>query len=148
MKITSNDFGPGGKIPSEFTCDGKGVIPNIVISEIPEISQSMVLIVEDPDAPSGIFTHYLLIDIPVSGETVECDQVVGNSIEGLSLSGRAGWVPPCPPDGTHRYFFKIYALSKMLQLDQGASRKEVEEAMKGMVIAEAELMGTYSREDH
>ena len=144
-------FAEGGEIPAQFTCSGADVSPALTWDGTPQNTQAFVLIVHDPDAPSGDFTHWIIYDIPA--KTTSLSEGVAKTAElpdgarhGRNGFGRVGYGGPCPPPGKpHRYFFKMYALDAKLGLDAGASRGQVEQAMKGHVLAEAEVMGTYRR---
>lgn len=135
-------FADGGKIPRDYTCQGINVNPELNFSGIPNNTKSLVLIVDDPDAPSGTFTHWLLFNIPPQNQ-IEKDSSPG--IQGKNDFGKNSWGGPCPPSGEHRYFFRVYALSSTLDLKEGATRKQIEEAMKGKILAEAKLMGLYAK---
>lgn len=145
MRITSTAFQNNESIPSEYTCDGKNCNPPLVFSEVPKNTQSLVLIVEDPDAPSKVFVHWLVYNIPPTTSQILKNQVPANSMLGMTDIGKSEYVGPCPPNGTHRYFFKLFALDSVLDLAKGASKEEVEEAMKEHVIESAELVGLYAR---
>jgi hypothetical protein len=142
MKLNSPDFEYGGKIPSKFTCDGDDVSPTLLIKEIPDNTKTLALIVDDPDAPSGTWLHWLVYDIsPVS----EIQEAAVPGKQGMNNFGKKDYGGPCPPSGEHRYFFRLNALDDELNLEEGASRQDVEKAMSGHVLAEAELMGLYER---
>ena len=144
MKITSSAFQQGGNIPSKFTCDGANTSPPLQISDMPSEAKSLVLIVDDPDAPSGLFTHWAVWNIsPQTSAIAEGSTPKG--AQGTNDFGKSGYGGPCPPSGTHRYYFKIFALDRELDLPSGAKRSELNTAMKGHVIAQGELMGRYSR---
>ena len=144
MKITSSAFHEGGNIPSKFTCDGSDTSPPLQIIGIPSEAKSLVLIVDDPDAPGGLFTHWLAWNIPPqTGSIVEGSAPKG--VQGANDFGKSGYRGPCPPPGTHRYSFKIFALDRELELRSGAKRSQVDAAMKGHVIAQGELIGRYAR---
>jgi Raf kinase inhibitor-like YbhB/YbcL family protein len=128
-----------------YTCDGKGVNPPLRISNIPGETESLVLIVDDPDAPAGAFTHWLVWNISSSTNYIEEDSVPEGAIEGSNDGGGIAYYPPCPPSGTHRYFFKIYALDKSLDLEMGTERSILEQAINEHVLDQAELIGLYSR---
>ncbi|HOR47164.1 MAG TPA: YbhB/YbcL family Raf kinase inhibitor-like protein [Caldisericia bacterium] len=150
MKISSPAFENGGAIPKKYTCDGENINPILVFSDLPDSTKSTVLICDDPDASSGHFTHWLIYDIhplalSISENEPKTRIMTNGSRQGQNDFGEIGWGGPCPPSGTHRYVFKLYALDKMLNLDLGAKRKTVEVAMQGHIIAEAELTGTYGR---
>ena len=144
MKITSSAFQEGGNIPSRFTCDGSDTSPPLQITGVPSEAKSLVLIVDDPDAPGGLFTHWLVWNIaPQTNSIAEGSAPKG--VQGTNDFGKSGYRGPCPPPGTHRYSFKIFALDRQLALRSGAKRGQVDAAMKGHVIAQGELVGRYSR---
>lgn len=147
MNITSSVFQHQTKIPSKYTCDGENINPPLSISDIPPNAKSLVLIVDDPDAVSGIWDHWLVFNIPPNIQEIEEDSVPVGAVEGMTSFGNSGYGGPCPPppSGTHRYFFKLYALDTTLNLDSSATKKEIEEAMKGHVLELDELIGLYSR---
>ena len=145
MKITSSVFQQGGNIPSKFTCDGADTSPPLQIQEVPPTAKSLVLIVDDPDAPSGLFTHWIIWNISPQASTI-AEGSAPKGVEGLNDFGKSRYGGPCPPSGTHRYFFKIFALDKELDLPTGSKRAQLDAAMKGHVIAQGELMGRYSRQ--
>jgi Raf kinase inhibitor-like YbhB/YbcL family protein len=140
LSVKSEAFKNDQKIPMKYTCDGKGVNPPLKINGIPPETKSLAIILEDPDAPSGKFTHWVVWNISPNGEILE-NSVPG--VQGRNSSGRISFAKPCPPSGTHRYIFKVYALDTELKLDEGASRRELEQAMQDRVIAKGELTGLY-----
>ena len=148
MKITSSAFSDGALIPIKYTCDGDDISPPLVWSDIPENTASFVLINDDPDAPVGTWDHWILFNL--EGKTTELAENVDLSkLAGVQL-GRNSWRRndyggPCPPYGTHRYFFKLYALDRKLDLPAGSSKQDIEKAMAGHILAEAELLGRYKR---
>lgn len=142
LKITSPVFGYKEKIPAKYTCDGDDINPPLTIENIPNNSVSLVLINDDPDAPIGNWDHWIVYNIPITN-SIEEDSIPG--IMGLNSWSRNNYGGPCPPSGTHRYFFKVYALDSKLKLDAGATKTEVELAMKDKIIAKGELIGVYSR---
>jgi Raf kinase inhibitor-like YbhB/YbcL family protein len=144
MKITSSAFQQGGNIPSKFSCDGANANPPLQISDVPPEAKSLVLIVDDPDAPSGLFTHWAVWNISPQTSTI-AEGSTPKGVQGTNDFGRSGYGGPCPPSGTHRYYFKIFALDRELDLPFGAKRSQLDAAMKGHVIAQGELMGRYSR---
>jgi Raf kinase inhibitor-like YbhB/YbcL family protein len=145
MKITSSVFQQGGNIPSKFTCDGADTSPPLQIQEVPPTAKSLVLIVDDPDAPSGLFTHWIIWNISPQASTI-AEGSAPKGVEGMNDFGKSRYGGPCPPSGTHRYFFKIFALDKELDLPAGSKRAQLDTAIKGHVIAQGELMGRYSRQ--
>ena len=144
MKITSSAFQQGGNMPSKFSCDGANASPPLQISDIPTEAQSLVLIVDDPDAPSGLFTHWAVWNISPQTTTIG-EGSTPKGVQGTNDFGKSGYGGPCPPSGTHRYYFKVFALDRELDLPVGAKRSHLDSAIKGHVIAQGELMGRYSR---
>ncbi len=150
MQISSSAFSHEQKIPTRFTCDGQDISPPLSWQQVPSETKSLVLICDDPDAPMGTWVHWVFYDIPPGvsqlPENIEPAQhpAVGGT-QGTSDFGRIGYGGPCPPSGTHRYFFKLYALDTVLDLPPGQTKKQVLAAMQGHVLAEATLMGKYSR---
>ncbi|HUF26114.1 MAG TPA: YbhB/YbcL family Raf kinase inhibitor-like protein [Gemmatimonadaceae bacterium] len=154
LRLESAAFAHGGEIPRRFTCDDADVSPPLAWSGIPERSRSLVLIVDDPDAPDPeapkmVYVHWVLYDIPTSSQGLSEDVGVATlppgTREGINDWKRTGYGGPCPPIGRHRYFFKLYALDSTLG-DLGTPTKaKLERAMKGHVEAQATLMGTYAR---
>ena len=144
MKITSSAFQEGGNIPSKFTCDGSDTSPPLQITGVPSEAKSLVLIADDPDAPSGLFTHWLVWNIPPQTNSI-AEGSAPKGVQGTNDFGKSGYKGPCPPPGTHRYSFKIFALDRELDLRAGAKRSQVDAAMKGHVIAQGELVGRYAR---
>jgi len=148
MKITSSAFSDDALIPIKYTCDGDDISPPLVWSDIPENTASFVLINDDPDAPVGTWDHWILFNL--EGKTTELAENVDLSkLAGVQL-GRNSWRHndyggPCPPYGTHRYFFKLYALDMKLDLPAGSSKQDIKKAMAGHILAEAELLGRYKR---
>lgn len=143
MRITSSAFENEGMIPEKYTCDGDDVSPPLTIENVPKEAKSLVMIVDDPDAPMGTWTHWVVWNIPAKGMEIEENKAPGT--EGRNTSGNEKYDGPCPPSGIHRYFFKVYALDIILENKNGASRKEIEQSMEGHVIAESALMGRYGR---
>jgi len=144
MKMTSSAFQEGANIPSKFTCDGADTSPPLQIADVPSGAKGLALIVDDPDAPSGLFTHWMVWNIsPQTGTVGEGSTPKG--VQGTNDFGKSGYGGPCPPSGTHRYYFKIFALDRELDLPSAAKRGQLDAAMKGHVIGQGELMGRYSR---
>ena len=150
MTIKSNAFETGGLIPAKYTCDGDNVSPPLVFNGVPEGAKSLVLIMEDPDVPKsirsdGMWTHWLVWNIPADTVVVAEGSML-NGIVGKNSSGDKEYGGPCPPDKEHRYFFKLFALDTMLDLNaDSASKTDLEEAMIGHILTEAQLMGRYNR---
>jgi len=144
MKITSSAFHEGGNVPSKFTCEGSDTSPPLQITGVPSGAQSLVLIADDPDAPSGVFTHWLIWNIsPKTNSISEGNAPKG--VHGTNDFGKSGYKGPCPPSGMHKYSFKVFALDRELDLRGGAKRTQLDAAMKGHVIAQGELVGRYAR---
>jgi len=141
MKITSTAFAHNEFIPPKYTCDGQDAAPPLSVAEIPENAESLALIADDPDAPMGTWVHWVMYNIPPS--TVNLDENSG--AQGINDFKKTGYGGPCPPGGTHRYFFKIYALDKKLDLSPGATKAQLEHAMNGHIIDSGELKGLYKR---
>ena len=144
MKITSSAFNEGGNIPSKFTCDGSDTSPPLQITGVPPGAKSLVLIADDPDAPGGLFTHWLVWNIAPQTNSI-AEGTAPKGVHGTNDFGKSGYKGPCPPPGTHRYSFKIFALDRELDLRSGAKRSQVDAAIKGHVVAQGELVGRYSR---
>lgn len=144
MKLTSSAFENEGNIPAEFTCDGEGISPPLTIGEVPENTKSLALISDDPDAPAGMWVHWVVFNIPPDTKEIPLG-TEPQGVQGNTDFGRAGYGVPCPPSGTHRYFFKLYALDTELGLTEGSGKGEVEQAMEGHIIEKAELIGKYQR---
>jgi Raf kinase inhibitor-like YbhB/YbcL family protein len=151
MQLTSTAFGEGGAIPAKHTCDAKNVSPPLKWSNVPAGAKSLVLIVDDPDAPSGTWVHWVLYDLPATTSELAEDMpksqfVAGGAKQGLNDFRHLGYGGPCPPPGkAHRYFFKLYALDTLLELKPGLTKKEIESATDKHILARGQLMGTYQR---
>lgn len=150
MKITSAAFNEGEMIPRKYTCDGQDISPPLTWSEIPEGTKSLALISDDPDAPMGTWVHWVYYDIPADRtelpENVSPDEKPApGGTQGMTDFGRIGYGGPCPPGGTHRYFFKLYALDTILDLDAGTTKGALLNAMEGHILGETQLMGKYRR---
>lgn len=145
MKLLSPAFSNETFIPAKYTCDGQDINPELNIAEVPTETKSLVLIVDDPDAPVGDWVHWTLWNINPSSSQIAENSVPAGAVQGMTDSGKPGWGGPCPPSGTHRYFFKLYALDRQLDLSPQARKKDIEKAMDGFVLAHATLMGKYSR---
>ncbi len=144
MKLTSPAFADGATIPSKYTCDGNDLIPPLLFSDVPSSAQSLALVVDDPYAPVGVWDHWILWNLdPLTKEIKE--GVAPVAVYGKTSFKRLTWGGPCPPDREHRYFFKLYALDTLPSLPEGSIKKELEQAMKGHIVAQAVLMGRYNR---
>jgi Raf kinase inhibitor-like YbhB/YbcL family protein len=151
LTINSPAFIEGGMIPKKFTCDDSDISPTLEIKGVPEGTKSLALIADDPDAPVGIWVHWVLYNLPpdtkILDEAMPKDSVLKNGArQGVTDFGRPGYGGPCPPGGTHRYFFKVYALDTMLTVAGKATKKDLESAMKGHILTEGRLMGKYARQ--
>ena len=150
MEIKSSSFNNEDMIPSKYTCDGQNISPPLSWSNTPEKTKSFALICDDPDAPVGLWVHWVIFDIPANinslpEKTSRQEEIAGLGKNGKNTSGNWGYDGPCPPGGTHRYYFKLYALDTMLNLIPGLTKDELLKAMKGHMLAEAQLMGRYKR---
>jgi hypothetical protein len=145
MNITSSAFNQNDSIPSKFTCDGDNVSPELVIHSVPENAKSLAIILDDPDAPMGTFTHWLIWNIDPKTDTIKEKSVPLGAIEGKNGAGRVGYIGPCPPSGTHHYHFTLYALDAMLDLPNGANREALLGKIQKHTIISTEFIGLYSR---
>jgi len=143
MKLTSPEFGNNEFIPKKFTCEGEDMNPALIIAGVPVNAKSLALIVDDPDAPMGMWVHWVVYNIPKGFSRIEENSIPGE--QGSNDFGRQNYGGPCPPSGTHRYFFKIYALDRELNLKAGLSKKELEKAMQGYMLDKVELVGLYKK---
>jgi Raf kinase inhibitor-like YbhB/YbcL family protein len=151
LSVLSPAFQEGERIPVKYTCQGEDVSPSVAWGEPPTGTQSFTLIVDDPDAPGGVFTHWVLFNIP--SHSLELPEAIptqaelpSGALQGRNDFGRIGYGGPCPPPGSpHRYQFILYAVEQPLDLKAGVSKKQVLNAMQGHVLAEGQLMGTYQR---
>ncbi len=142
MRLSSPEFKNNDFIPKKFTCQGEDINPALIMEDISKEAKSLALIVDDPDAPMGTWIHWVVYDIsPVS--RIEENSIPGK--QGSNDFGRKNYGGPCPPSGTHRYFFKIYALDTVLNLKEGISKSGLEKAMEGHILAKAELIGLYKK---
>jgi Raf kinase inhibitor-like YbhB/YbcL family protein len=152
MKLSSTAFDEGGKLPPRFTCDGEGISPPLEWEDVPDGTQGFVLICEDPDAPSGVFTHWLLYNLSAGsrelGEGQPRNEVLSiGARQGTNSFGEIGYGGACPPrrDREHRYIFKLHALDADLAVQPGASKEELLTVMRNHVLAETQLIGKYKR---
>ncbi|RMF84930.1 MAG: YbhB/YbcL family Raf kinase inhibitor-like protein [Nitrospinota bacterium] len=150
LALTSPAFKPGSPIPVRYTCDGEDLSPPLQWSNVPSGTKSFALVVDDPDAPMGTWDHWILYDIPATTTRLPAGIAATRRVPEVGTHGRNSWRRlgyggPCPPGGTHRYFFKLYALDTVLQLKPGATKKKLLRAMQGHILAQGELMGTYQR---
>ena len=151
MELKSTVFQEGERIPARYSCQGQDISPPLVWGEVPEQTRSFALIMDDPDAPGGVFTHWVLFNIPPdSHELPEAvptqSQLPNGALQGKNDFGKIGYGGPCPPPGRpHRYCFTIYALDQPLDLKAGAAKKQVLDAIQGHILAQGQLTGTYQR---
>jgi hypothetical protein len=151
MQVTSISISPGGEIPKRETCQGADLSPQLAWAGAPANPQSFALILDDPDAPGGTFTHWLVWNIPAAAKELpdnlpKTPQLPGGARQGRNDFGKIGYGGPCPPPGkAHRYYFRLFALDTTLNLKPGAGRRELERAMEGHILARGELMGRFAR---
>ena len=151
IQLSTNAFPAGGVIPKQFTCTGPDISPGLTWSAVPPGTHSIALIVDDPDAPAGTWNHWLLYNLPASVHELSenqprTPQLANGALQGRNDFGKTGYNGPCPPPGKpHRYFFRLYALDTNLDLKAGADRHTLESAMKGHIVGQGELMGTFGR---
>lgn len=145
MQLKSSAFSPNGPIPARYTCDGQNINPPLTISEVPETARSLVLICDDPDAPGKTWVHWTVWNIdPKTSEILE-GNIPADAVQGLTDFGAVGYGGPCPPSGTHRYFYKLYALDIDLTLTYQAKKEDIEKAMEGHSLDQTQLIGVYSK---
>lgn len=145
MTITTTAINNNDEIDQRYTGEGEDVNPPLTFSQIPDGTESLALIMDDPDAPNGTFTHWVLYDMNPATLQITEDQLPAGAKVGMNDFGRVDYGGPMPPSGTHRYYFKLYALDTMLNLPEGTSRNDLEQAMEDHIIETAELMGTYTK---
>lgn len=145
MKISSPAFTENQPIPAQFTCDGEGINPPLQFSEIPQRAQSLTLILDDPDSPSGIFTHWILYNLDPKVTDIAPNSLPTGSEQGRNTYGNLEYGGPCPHQGRHRYVFILYALDTKLSI-KAPNRQMLEEALDGHVLETAQLIGTYERD--
>jgi len=150
IEVSSSAFNEGESIPSQYTCDGKDISPQLKWSGVPDEAKSIALIADDPDAPGKTWVHWVLFNLPP--ETTSLDENMPGDVElengakqGITDFGDHGYGGPCPPGGIHRYFFKVYALDTELDLNSDVQKDDVVSAMDGHILAEGQLMGTYTK---
>lgn len=150
MKLSTTAFDPGGMIPARFTCDGDDISPALSWQDLPAGAASLAIICDDPDAPAGTWVHWVYYDIPAQLSRLpegvpNLERPASGGVQGINDFRKLGYGGPCPPGGTHRYFFNLYALDSVLGLAPGATKKQLLKAMAGHVLEHAELMGRYKR---
>jgi len=146
MKIESTAFKDNKLIPPKYTCDGENINPPLGISDVPENAKSLVLVVDDPDAPGGTFVHWTVWNISPHIKEIPENSCPQNSVEGITDSGRSGYCGPCPPYGTHRYFFKLFALNTTLDLDTSVKAANIEKEIEENILVKTQLVGLYRRQ--
>ncbi|MGM0366475.1 MAG: YbhB/YbcL family Raf kinase inhibitor-like protein [Actinomycetota bacterium] len=145
MEIISTAFSHNENIPARYTCDGQDINPPLEFSNIPEGTRSLALIADDPDAPAKTWVHWVVWNISPDATGIPEDSKPGEAVEGITDFKKPGYGGPCPPSGTHRYFFKLFALDTELDLDPSGGAGDLAKAMEGHIIESAELIGLYSR---
>jgi Raf kinase inhibitor-like YbhB/YbcL family protein len=150
IKLTSTAFKEGNAIPRVYTCDGVNVSPPLEWSGVPKTAQTITIVCDDPDAPGGTWTHWVLYNLPADNiglveNLPASEKLAAGGFQGLNDFGKTGYGGPCPPSGTHHYYFRIYALDSELPLKAGASKADLVKAMEGHIILQGQLMGTYKR---
>jgi Raf kinase inhibitor-like YbhB/YbcL family protein len=143
LTVKSPAFQPNSAIPKKYSCDGEGINPPLTIEGLPKEAKSLALIMDDPDAPGGTFDHWVVWNIAPS--TIKIGERSVPGTEGLNGMRKPGYTGPCPPSGTHRYFFKVYALDTQLSLGAKSTKRDLEKAMQGHILAKGELIGLYHR---
>jgi Raf kinase inhibitor-like YbhB/YbcL family protein len=142
MELKSPEFKDNQFIPTKFSCEGQDINPALIIADIPQKARSLALIVDDPDAPMGTWVHWVVFDIPVISK-IEENSLPGKP--GINSAAERKYHGPCPPFGVHRYFFKLYALDMILNLKDGVNKEQLEKAMQGHILADAQLVGLYKK---
>ena len=150
LTVSSDAFEEGEAIPARYTCDGENISPPLAWDGVPKDAKSLALIVDDPDAPSGTFVHWVVFNLPATMRALnenigERETIAQRATQGVNGFKQYGYGGPCPPSGTHRYFFKLYALDTELDLGPEATKDQLLDRMEGHVLAEGQLMGTYTR---
>ena len=150
LTLRSSAFREGGMIPAKYTCDGDDIYPPLEWDTPPPGTKSMALISDDPDAPGGTWVHWVLFNLPASVRDLkenvpDTDTLPNGARQGNNDFPNIGYGGPCPPGGTHRYYFKLYALDVLLDLKPGITKSQLEKAMEGHVLAKGQLMGKYTR---
>lgn len=146
MKISSNNFEDTKRIPSKFTCEGLNINPHLKFEEVPINTKSLALVVIDPDSPTGEFTHWIIWNIDPTTTEINEGEIPLNSVQGINDSKKVGYIGPCPPSGTHRYYFRLYALASKLNLKEGESRASFLKEINNLIIDKAEFCGIYSKD--
>jgi Raf kinase inhibitor-like YbhB/YbcL family protein len=147
MQLTSPAFVSGGSIPPVYSCTGEETRPPLILAGIPAETKSLALILEDPDAPLEIWNHWIVWNIPPTTDVVDSTALPPGALQGTGSSGEQAYEGPCPPEGTHRYVFTLYALDTVLNLPAGATKDELLGALRGHIITQTELVGLYTRDE-
>jgi len=142
LSVRSVAFSNGGPIPPRYTCEGENINPPLEVSGFPQGTRALALIVEDPDAPGGVYDHWIVWNMPPNNTIVENSKA---GVSGRNSFGNTGYGGPCPPSGSNRYFFKVYALDAELNIQPGSDKKALQTAMKEHILGTAELMGRYQK---
>jgi Raf kinase inhibitor-like YbhB/YbcL family protein len=142
LVVSSAAFNNGEIIPSKYTCEGEEINPPLRIENMPDAARTLAIIAEDPDAPRGTFDHWIVWNIPVT-KIIEENSIPG--ISGINGSGKTGYHPPCPPSGSHRYYFYVFALDTSLDLKAGENKQALQKAMDAHILAKGQLMGRYQK---
>ena len=145
LKLSSTAFKHNESIPSKYTCDGADINPPLMIENVPANAKSLALIVDDPDAPVGTWVHWILWNMSPSTAEIKEDSVPPGAQQGINDFRKSDYGGPCPPSGTHRYFFKVYALDTTLSLGPKTKKADLERTMQGHIVAQGELIGLYKR---
>ena len=145
MEISSPAFENNHAIPKIYTCDGKNINPSLLFSNIPQRAKNLALIVDDPDAPAGTWVHWIVFNIPTTTKEIAENSVPAGSTLGITSFGKPGYGGPCPPSGTHRYFFKLYALDTIIDASRKTTKAILEAEIQGHIIDQAETIGLYQR---
>ena len=143
LLVASEAFIEGGNILAKYTCDGKAINPPLIVDNIPENTKTLAIIVEDPDAPRGTFDHWLLWNLPPD-RIIKEDRMLG--VSGVNSAGKLGYYPPCPPSGSHRYYFTVFALDTSLSLEEGSVKQKLKAVMENDILAQGVLMGKYQKQ--
>ncbi len=146
MNITSTAIGADDRILKQYCCDGENISPPLTFSLVPKEAKSLLFILDDPDAPGGTFTHWIIYDMSPATLQVPENRPPNSGKFGSSSFGKIGYGGPCPPSGKHRYFFKLFALDKILDLAEGADIEKINSEINGHVIDKAEIIGLYQKQ--
>jgi Raf kinase inhibitor-like YbhB/YbcL family protein len=146
MQLLSPDFKEGDFIPKKYSCDGDNLSPDFEVHGIPEGTTCLALIMEDPDARKRTFVHWVMWNMSFKTEEFSSKELPGSAIEGLNSAEKSGYIGPCPPSGTHRYFFKLFALDTSMSLAPESTSQDLETAMQGHIVAQTELVGMYTKQ--